>query len=361
MDIDIILEADTTPQQMRELAVAAEKIGIRALWASNYHQYWDPFVCTVPAAEVTSKILIGPLAVSPWELHPLKMANALLSLNEIAAGRAMIAIGGGGGVFGAIGWKADPDGDAWPIKLPTQVMRTPPRRVRGVREAIEVLKLARSGQMQMGYPGGVFDINRPFQMAWAEHGGPLVYGACSGPGMIRMGARVADGIQFSDFTVDMMPEAMDNVRAGLAKRDEPAENFRIGNFWAWHIKPERDVGMWEARRELIWRGAVISKDAEELRHYCDDDDELQLIMDNWNNFRKANWTRSGEVEGVPQELVHRLVDGMASAGGFEDLDGEIERFLAFKKAGLTELSLRLHDDPMDALQVIGERVLPAVR
>ena len=106
MDIDIILEPDVTPQQMAELAVAAEKMGIRALWSSNYHQNWDAFMSLVPAAQVTSKILLGALAVTPWELHPLKMSNMLLTLNEISNGRGMVAISGGGGVLGAMGTRA---------------------------------------------------------------------------------------------------------------------------------------------------------------------------------------------------------------------------------------------------------------
>ena len=88
MDIDIILEADVSPQQMKELAVEAERLGIRALWSSNYHQNWDCFLALAPAAQATSKIILGPLAVCPWEMHPLKMATAILTLNEMANGRA---------------------------------------------------------------------------------------------------------------------------------------------------------------------------------------------------------------------------------------------------------------------------------
>ena len=40
-----------------------------------------------------------------------------------------------------------------------------------------------------------------------------------------------------------------------------------------------------------------------------------IIMDNWENFRKAFWTRSGDIEGVPPDLVSRLIAGLASAGG----------------------------------------------
>jgi alkanesulfonate monooxygenase SsuD/methylene tetrahydromethanopterin reductase-like flavin-dependent oxidoreductase (luciferase family) len=364
MDIDIILEPDVTPGQMAELAVEAEKLGVRALWASNYHQNFDPFLSLVPAAEVTSKILLGALAVSPWEMHPLKMATTLLTLNEITNGRAIVAISGGGGVLGACGWKISKEGPVWPIKDEAKGQRYPERRVAGVRECIEVLELARSGKMAFSYDGSIFQVTRPFQMDWAKSDGPLIYGCCSGPMMIRMGSRVADGIQVSDFTPEMMPEAMENVRTGLAKRDPsgagPAEDFRVGNFWAWHIKRDKEVSMYEARRELIWRGAIAAKYEHELGAFASDE-EVQLVIDNWDNFFKAFWSRSGQIDGVPEDLVNRLIAGMATAGDFGDIEPEIERYRRFEKSGLTELSLRLFDNPMEGLRMIGEHVLPVFR
>ena len=65
MDIDIILAEDVTPSQFAELAVEAEKLGIRAVWSSNYHQNWDCFLTLAPAAAATSCKLLGPLAHSP--------------------------------------------------------------------------------------------------------------------------------------------------------------------------------------------------------------------------------------------------------------------------------------------------------
>ena len=361
MDIDIILEPDVTPTQVAELAVEAEKLGIRALWSSNYHQQWDCFLALAPAAAATSKIILGPLAVSPWELHPLKMANALLTLNEMSNGRAMVAVSGGGGILGAIGWRAETGGTIWPGHHPVKKTRYPDRRVRGVRECLEILKQARSGEFSPGYDGGTFVISRPFIMNWAESAGPLIYSCSSGPQMIRMGARVADGIQVSDFTVDMMPETMENIRAGLAKRDAAPDDFRVGNFWAWHIKKDKEASMYEARRELIWRGAVIGKEEDILRKFINDESELDIIMDNWDNFRKACWTRSGNIEGVPDDLVNRMIAGLSSAGDMSDLETELDRFRQFKQSGLTELSLRLHDDPMEGLRLIGTHVLPALR
>jgi alkanesulfonate monooxygenase SsuD/methylene tetrahydromethanopterin reductase-like flavin-dependent oxidoreductase (luciferase family) len=362
MDIDIILECDVSPTQVAELAIEAEKLGVRALWSSNYHQNYDCFMTLMPAAAVTSKIILGPLAVSPWELHPLKMANSLLTLNEASNGRGMVGISGGGGMLGALGWKIHKDGPVWPIKDAENGQRYPERRVRGLQECIEVLNLARSGKMTFSYDGEIFQITRPFQHNWTQaENGPLIYGCCSGPMMIRMGARIADGIQVSDFTPEMMPEAMENVQKGFAKREWPSENFRIGNFWAWHIKEDKAASFKEARRELIWRGAIAAKYDDEIRTHVDSDEEVQLIIDNWDNFFKAFWTRSGDIDNVPEETVNKLIAGMSSAGDINDIAREVERYQAFAQSGLTELSIRLFDDPMDGLKLLGQHVLPKLR
>jgi len=362
MDLDIILDCDVSPSEFKELAISAEKMGIRAIWSSNYHQNYDAFMMLMPAAEATSKILLGALAITPWEMHPLKMANALLTLNEVSNGRGMVAISGGGGVLGALGWRIHKDGPVWPIKDEELQSRMPERKVRGLRECIEVIEHARSGKLVYSYDGEIFQITRPFKMDWLKaENGPLIYGCCSGPMMIRMGATMADGIQLSDFTPEMMPGAMENVATGLARRESAIEDFRVGNFWAWHIKEDTETSMYEARRELIWRAAVVAKYAHDIRPHVDNDDEAQLVIDHWDDFFKAFWTRSGKIENVPEGIVNKLISGMSSAGNLDNIDQEIERFRQFEQSGLSELSIRLFDDPAAGLKLIGDHVVPAFR
>ncbi len=85
-----------------------------------------------------------------------------------------------------------------------------------------------------------------------------------------------------------------------------------------------------------------------------------MIIDNWDNFFKAFWSRSGVVDNVPEETLNKLIRGMSSAGDMRNLDAEIERISRFAATGLTELSIRLFDNPMDGLKLIGKHVLPAV-
>ena len=102
-----------------------------------------------------------------------------------------------------------------------------------------------------------------------------------------------------------------------------------------------------------------------LQHFLSKD-EAQIVIDNWNSganneFIKAYISRSGEIKNVPETLVSKLVAALSSAGDMNDIDRELERFEVFKKAGLTDLVIRLFDEPMKGLKMIGERVLPALR
>ena len=223
MDIEIILEPDLHPNEIAEIAVKAEEYGIRALWSSNYHQNWDAFISLVPAAQKTSKILLGPLAVSPFEMHPLKMANSILTLNELADGRAIIAVGGGGGTLGAMKYSCVKD--SCPGLSPFKI-------IRAVKEAVEVLNNASSKKFNMSFEGDIFKITRPYMQGftWAKASPPKIYTCSTEPQMLRLGGRLADGLQMSDVAIPMLGEAMQNIKDGIAKRESEIDDFRIGVF-----------------------------------------------------------------------------------------------------------------------------------
>ena len=346
MDIEIIIGCEMHPDQLAEFAVRAERAGVRTLWHSNLPNGWDPFVALVPAAQATSRIKLGPLALSPYEMHPLKIAYALISLNELAGGRAVVGLGGGGAMALAI---VERGAD---FHLDFKGMRI----VRGVREAAEIIYLMSTGGFHRGYDGEVFSLRQPFQVTFNSAPRPQIIACSMGPQMLRMGARVADGIQIGDVTPERLDEVMADVNAGLAKRTYPAEDFRVGNFWAWHIKADREQSLHEARSGLFARAEIIPPHIG-LDHLLEPD-EAQFVRDHFNNFMQASRDGSGEIKDVPPELVQRIIDAVSSTGDYDDIDREIERYKKFERAGLTDLALRIFDKPFEALAVIEERVIP---
>jgi hypothetical protein len=56
-----------------------------------------------------------------------------------------------------------------------------------------------------------------------------------------------------------------------------------------------------------------------------------------------------------------MIDNISFAGGLDAIDKAISTLNEFADIGLTEIALRVHDDPADAIRLIGERVMPKLR
>ena len=307
MRIDVILESNNAPERIRDLGVLAEQCGLGGVWVSNMNDARDPFINFVPLAMSTRRIRIGPIAVSPFELHPLKMASALLTLNEVSQGRAQIVVGAGGGTVSAMGLK-------------------PQRVVRAVRECIEILRLAASGE-PVRYAGELFKV-RWYDARWARSTPPAVYAGANGPQMLRSAARHADGVMVSDFVLDQLRWARGEIDSALTAAGRDPAAFPLNNFWAWHVKPTRE--------------------------------EAELVNRNTTAFIRAYQRKSDVIEGVPGAIVRKLVHGCTSACSIDELDGEIERLRGFRDAGLTQIALRIYDKPEDTIRLLGERLVPAL-
>jgi 5,10-methylenetetrahydromethanopterin reductase len=335
MRVDIILEPHLPAVQLARLAAVAEHYGIGGVWLPNNIAARDPFVNLVATAAGTRRIRLGPCAVSPFELHPMRMANALLTLNEESAGRAQIVVGGGGGTLQAMGLK-------------------PTRMVRAVQECVGILKLAASGQPG-SYRGQVYPVGW-LDASWATSAAPDIYVGANGPQMLAMAARVADGIMVSDFTAGRVRETRAFIEPPLRAAGRDPATFALSNFWAWHVKATRAEAHAEARRYLTARGTIW----EPYVHDVLDPDEAKLVLANHPAFVKAYQARSPEIPGVPEAILDKLVAGGTSASSRADIEQEVERFRTFKAAGLTGIALCLYGDPEASIRLIGQHVVPAV-
>jgi 5,10-methylenetetrahydromethanopterin reductase len=336
MEIDIILNEFASPQEAAELGLLAESYGLRGVWSSNYGWSRDPFFTLSLLADRSSTIRLGPMAISPAELHPLKMANLLFSLNELSNGRAMIMVGGGGAVLQAIGKKRE-------------------RMIRRVRECLEILKGASPDKM-MNYSGEIYKVYG-YKPEWYTDKPPLIYFGSNHPQSRKLSTELADGLITSDFVVPLMQDFIAKAHAELKEHGRSPADFRISNFWAWHIKIDPAASRAEARRELMLRGWL----GEQYFAPFLDDDELKLMRDHEQDFLNAFLRSTDVIENVPPQLVDKMIDNISFVGGLDKIDAAIETLQQFAAAGLTEIALRVHDDPAAAIKLIGERVWPALQ
>jgi alkanesulfonate monooxygenase SsuD/methylene tetrahydromethanopterin reductase-like flavin-dependent oxidoreductase (luciferase family) len=224
-----------------------------------------------------------------------------------------------------------------------------------VRETIEMIRAAAAGK-PLTYKGELYKAWR-YNAGWAHDKAPLIYAGASKRQMLRMAAEVADGTMMSDATLHYVPDLVGIARERLAELGRPARDFRISNFWAWHVKKDAATSMREARRELILRGWLVRFHLERFMT----PEECDFIEAHKQAFTNAYNDRSGDIKGVPPAMVDKLIEALSCAGDFATMDQHVARLKAFDAAGLTEIALRLHDQPMDAIRMIGERVMPAFR
>jgi 5,10-methylenetetrahydromethanopterin reductase len=333
--IDVILESNNPPERVAELGVLAERAGLGGVWVSNMNDARDPFINFVPLALQTSRIRLGPIAVSPFELHPMKMAGSLLTLNEVAKGRAQIVVGAGGGTVNAMGLK-------------------PTRVVRAVRECVEILRTAATGQ-PVRYAGELFKVGW-YNPSWVRSPPPAIYAGANGPQMLKAAPRYADGVMVSDFVVDHVRRARAIIDGTVADAGRDPASFPMNNFWAWHVKDTREAAEREARIWLTVRGTLYPPYINEVL----DPEEAEIVNRNIKAFIRAYNAKTDVIEGVPPEIVSKLARGCTSACGLDELDAEIERLRGFARAGLTEIALRIYDEPEKTIRLLGERVVTAL-
>ena len=336
VNIDIILEAGLPAERVEHLGQLAERYGIQTLWVASFPSRRDPIPALALLARCTTRVRLGTLPMSPWEVHPLRMADQLLTLNELSGGRATILVGGlGHSVARVTGLE-------------------PARRVTAVRDTLRILKGLRHDTM-LNYTGDLYSLKN-YQAEWAVQPPPRIYAGATFEKMVRMAAGVADGTMMSDVPLQRMPEVMGWVQAGLAAGGRQRADFRMNNFMAWHVKTDRDRAMAEARRELIWRGLLMRWFTELFLDPAD----AAMVEEKRPAFLQAFLERSPKIEGVPEPVIEKLVEHMTLTGGPGDIERIARQMKALEAAGLDEVALRLHDEPEEGLRIIGEHLLPAL-
>jgi 5,10-methylenetetrahydromethanopterin reductase len=191
--------------RMIRLVQEAEAAGVAACWVIDSQLAMrDAFSLLTLLARETSSIRLGPGVTNLITRHPTVVANALVTLRSLAAGRILGGIGAG-------------DSAVYPIGLN-------PQSVDRLREGIEGLRALLSGDAIDGPSGTV-------RIAGAEGPAEPIFLAASQPRMLRLAGAVADGvIIMGPAHPEVQRAQMQQVDRGAAAAGRAAEDvFR--DFW----------------------------------------------------------------------------------------------------------------------------------
>lgn len=155
-----------------ELGALAEKEGFDTVFASSHYNNRDPFVALDRVAAATNSVRVGPGVANPYEVHPVKLASQVATLDEVSDGRAVMGVGAGDeSTLSNLGINRD----------------------RPLRRVLETFKVA-----QDLWAGERVDHDGTFVARDAglnyDAGEIPVYVGAQGPHMLRMAGKHADGV-----------------------------------------------------------------------------------------------------------------------------------------------------------------------
>ena len=324
MRFSIRLNNDLPADQYPQLALAAEVAGFDQFWVSH-----DLFLRSAPViltacALATGRIALGSCVLNPYTLHPAEIAMTAATLQEVTGGRFKLGIAAGAADF--LGWVGIEQ-------------RRPLARM---REVIGALHQTFAGEPVEGWE------RQAYLRVPVEEPIPIYLGATS-PGMLRLAGEVADGALPLLFPPEHLATVLPLIADGAARAGRnPAEIDVATCIWC-SVSNDRKAAEDVLKDKIAYYGHALSDylrnrlglaeaDLAALEHALQQERDPKLAR----SLVTPDMLRIGIV-GRPVELIPRL----------EQLVEMGARHLSFGPP--------LGPDPLKAIRLLGEHVLPRFR
>ena len=301
-DVGISMDGRAPIADIAAQAKAAEEGGASTLWIACHLYLRDPITMAALALGATKKIKIALMAMSPYSTHPVFIAMAAASLEEMYPGRVILCLGAG----------APADLKAAGIDSPQPLVT--------IAEAVKICRSLFAGETTE-FHGKVFDVSGR-RLASGKRDIPIVI-AASRAKMLQLAGRESDGVLISAATSPPF------VQACLAQAASTHPFRRVGLVYTRIGATERE-GIDSIRRPIgfVLRGA---HHAENIRLGGATLDQAALAQ----AYASENWSEVDRL--VSDDVVRRH----AACGTPSQVKARIDEYRAF---GLDEVVLGGLDD-----------------
>jgi coenzyme F420-dependent glucose-6-phosphate dehydrogenase len=315
-----VSQEEFPPENLLRQAVAAEQARFDGLSSSDHLQPWwevgesgHTWPWLGAAGQATSTIPLGTGVTSTGaRYHPVLIAQAWMTLERLFPERTFLGIGSGEAL------NEVPVGDDWP-SVGDQIAR--------MDEALAIIRRLWDGETLS--EDGRFYRTRDAKLHTLADRHPPIWVSAFGPEAAGVAGRRGDGLW-------TLPDAESTPEVIEAYRSAGGEGEGDIIFQALFSWAETDEAALESARK--WKGAQPED------HYTDD----------WHEPRKMY--EHGEAEMSDAEFMENAIVGA-------DVNHHIERIRELEKLGPSVIVLQNNSgaDPLKAIEVYGEKVLPALR
>jgi 5,10-methylenetetrahydromethanopterin reductase len=190
------------PTLLEEIQLA-ERLGFESVWLGDSQLIWrDLYVMLGAAAATTSRVALATGVTNPVTRHPAVTASAIMTLQELTRGRAILGVG--------VGFTS--------LRMMGQELATRAE----LRRFVEYVRALCNGEAVTGEGGEI-------RLAFGKPGGcPPVVIPASGPKMLRLAGEVADGVMLQGVVCgsDVLAQMQGCVRAGREASGRADAPFR---------------------------------------------------------------------------------------------------------------------------------------
>jgi 5,10-methylenetetrahydromethanopterin reductase len=294
-------------QQMVHLAKVTENLGYSHIWVGDSHLIWrEAYVNMAAMALNTTRVKLGTGVTNPLTRHPSVVASAYATLEEYSPGRTIVGIGLGDSSVETMGMK--------PSTLANFEMAL-----------MQMRELFEGKEAQL--PSGKIHLLHP-----CKNRVPI-YIAASGPKMLELSGRIADGIIVLVGVADeYIAHARDKISAGARAAGRRIEDINLVLWVPCAVSDHAPA-----------KDAVKAHVARVVAHplpYVLDPKEQQVLQDIRKTYDYYHHMdqQANHAEVIPDWLV----DKFAIAGTVQQCHAQIERI---KKTGIQQIAIIPYSAP----------------
>jgi 5,10-methylenetetrahydromethanopterin reductase len=313
------------------LAQVCEDLGYDCLWLPDQTFHRDPYVALAAAAAATRRIGLGLGVTTPYARHPVQIARAIASLDELSGGRAILGLGAGN------------------KKMFLDKLGLPQERAAArVRETVTVTRRLLAGEA-VSWESPDLTL-KEVQLEFPTRPDLPIYIATRAPLMLAVGGEVADGvIAEALFTPGGIRYVQERVGQGAAARSNGAVIDTI----CWqvvHVVDDRPKAV-EALRP--WAAHIIGASSKEIA------ERMGIAPEAIAAIQGAY--RGGGQSAAAAHVTEREVDAVAIVGDAEFCAARVREVAAHGVDSLCLLVRGTTADKVATLERFARQVIPLVK
>jgi 5,10-methylenetetrahydromethanopterin reductase len=294
-------------QKMIHLAKVSEEVGFSHIWVGDSHLIWrEAYVNMTAMLLNTSKVKFGTGVTNPLTRHPSVLASAYATLEEYAPGRMIVGIGLGDSSVETMGMK--------------------PSTLANFEKSLQQMRELFVGK-EAELPTGKIHLLHPCKRELP------IYVAASGPRMLELSGRIADGIiVLVGVADDYIAHAREKIAAGATAAGRQLTAIKLV-LWVPCAVSE------SASAKDAVKAHVARVVAHPLPYVLDPNEQkvLEEIRKTYDYYHHMD-QQANHAEVIPDWLV----DKFAIAGTVDQCRAQIERI---KKSGIQQIAIIPYSAP----------------